>query len=219
MSLEARLRGASADAFPETPDLAAAWSAGTPPYGDGTAQRWRPRGLALALAALLVPAGAFAAFELLGPPSVKIVRVEELAPAPPPAPGDLGQRVSTLAQAEDRAGFAIHEPPYLDSDPTAIYVNAGVVTLTYADVTVTELRASTTEALITKTTGRGTKVEVVDVEGAPAYFFSGAPHNVLVERGGKIEKLPERRAGNTLVYERDGIVIRVEGLTAPPPSP
>jgi hypothetical protein len=43
-------------------------------------------------------------------------------------------------------------------------------------------------------------------------FLSGERHAVTIERpGGGISLLAPRLAGNTLVFERDGLVIRLEG--------
>lgn len=213
MSLESRLAALGEDAFPPTPDLAASWVGNAVPRTDRTARRrWWVAGAIVA--ALAVPA-AVGAFELWGPDNVGLRSVERLPPAPPPA-APAGDRVPTLQQAARRAGFEPTLPPFLDAPATDVRAREGIVTFRSGNVTVTELEG---RLFLGKTLGPGTDVETLTVDGAEAFFISGQPHDVVVETATGVGVLPRRRAGNTLVYERAGVVIRVEGLTAPPRSP
>jgi hypothetical protein len=233
MTLEERLRAAAADAFPPTPDLTGTWAVKATTEVALTAQPWRRRTIALALAALLVPTAAIAAVELLTPDHIRIERTPTLPPLPAPAASDLGRPVSTLGEASSRAGFPVQTPAAL-GPPEEIRVTDEIVTLVWKDVVLTQVPARQgDEAILVKTVGRGTGVERVSVAGAPGFFLTGAPHAVAYLRpNGEFAALPPRLAGNALAFERDGLVIRIEGTgltrtralrlaraTAPPPSP
>lgn len=210
--IEARLRALADDAFPPTPDLAAAWAGESVPHPGLPAHRRRWRGIAVVVAALLVPAAAVGALELLGPGDVRIVRVTRLprlAPAAPP----LGERVGTAAEASAHAGFAVRVPASLAGERPTIHVLGEIVTLAYEDVVITEVPTSEENAdVLVKTLGPGTEARRVSVRGAPGWFLSGAPHGVAyITPTGRFARLAPRLAGNTLVYQRDGLVIRVEG--------
>ena len=215
MSLEARLHALADDAFPPTPDLAARWAGKRVPQTPNTAQGWRRRRVALiAAAAILVPAATVAAVELWGPGHVRVRTVGILPPAPT-EPQHGGKKVQTLTQAADRAGFAPFTPSFLDAEPNNIRVRAGVVTFNAGEAIVTEVHGS---LFVEKTISTAADAQQVRVDGREAWFFTGQ-HDVLVETAAGFTVLDRRRAGPTLVYERDGVVVRVEGLTAPPPSP
>lgn len=209
--IEARLAALADDAFPATPDVAAAVAERlrTSPV---TPTRQRPRWLRawVVVAALLVPTAALAA--VLGFPGVRIVRVAQLPPLPDLAGADLGPTVPTVPAATRRAGFAVRAIARLGR-PAAIHAGAGaVVTLVYAEVVVTELRARPGPEVMTKTIGPDTRVEHVDVEGAPGVFLSGAPHELTyMTPTGRFAAIPPRLAGNALAFQRDGLIIRIEG--------
>ena len=57
----------------------------------------------------------------------------------------------------------------------------------------------------------GTKVEVVSLNGRPAYWISGDQHLFFMYRPGRLD--PEQRlAGNTLVWQDGDEIVRVEGV-------
>lgn len=215
MSLEARLTALADDAFPPTPDLAAAVPARLLGETVVTRRFRRARVAAAVAVAVLIPAGTVAAIELWGPDRVRVRTVEGLPPAPATPAPQSGERVASLAAAADRAGFEPHTPPFLDARPTDIRVRDGVVTFRAGPATVTEVGG---RLFVEKTIGSARDAQRVIVDGAEGWFFTG-PHDVLVETAGGATVLERRRAGPTLVYERDGVVVRVEGLTAPPRSP
>lgn len=214
MTLESRLRALADDAFPPTPDLAGRWGASTGRQPAKSARR-RRRWVAGAVAALLAIPAAVGAVELWGPENVGLRSVETLPP-PPRAGKPTGDRVASLAAAAARAGFAPTVPGFVRAAPSDIRVRRGVVTFRAGRVTVTELEG---RLFLGKTLGPGTDAERVVVDGEEGWFISGARHDVVVESAAGTAVLPRRRAGAALVYERDGVVIRVEGLTAPPRSP
>ena len=97
MSLEARLHALADDAFPPTPDLAGRWSTKPAPQA-GFADRRRRWPIAVAVAALLIPAGTVAAVELWGPDNLRLRSVDRL-PAAPAQPERRGKEVESLAAA------------------------------------------------------------------------------------------------------------------------
>jgi hypothetical protein len=241
--LEARLHALGAETqFPPTPDLVSAvrtrltTTTTTDPPATVRPQRHRRRrtfALAIALA-LLVPAAALAAvpstrraiLDWLGLRSVE-VRVVPTTPTPgvsvPPGIGDLGSR-TTLERARGRLPFTVRVP----SEPTAapqVYLAAappgGRVTFFFpssADrprLLVTEFLGSQTRTYLQKLLGPGAHAERVRVAGAPGVWLSGRPHGfIYADRTGAIRTEDTRLAGNVLLWERDGVVFRLEGRLA-----
>jgi hypothetical protein len=228
--LDRELRTLTVD-WPETPDIAAGVAArlhAAPPAR--RRRRLRPA-LAYALAAVVAaaaiglaasPSARSAILEFLGLKSVRIER-REPRPAPGPADLDLGRRVS-LDEARERAGFDVLVPGL--GAPDAVYFDASPdrVALVYgarpgiprsretrASLLVVELRA-TVGPLIEKSLGEGTRLERFRIDGDPAYFLSGRVHGFayLDDKGsGHFDE--QRLAGNTLLVERDGLLLRLEG--------
>ena len=203
-------------------------------------RRSLPRSLLLAATiALLVVGGALAVrygLELLsiefGPlPSV---------PASPSAspPGSTGKGLGlgepvTLAEAESAAPFDVLLPPAL-GEPDATYLGGpalrGQVALVYAPrpglpasgllggagLLITQNRGQQDDGLAFKLVENElATVEPVTVDGAPGAWISGQPHFFwyLSPEGAHIEE-SRRLVGDTLVWERDGILYRIEGAIA-----
>jgi hypothetical protein len=233
--LESRLRALGADTrFPPTPDLAAAVRSrlAIPGPQEPLVRRHRRRTVAIAIAlALLVPAAALAAvpstrhtiLDWLGLRSVE-VRTVPTPPTPgvsaPPGAGDLGDRV-TLDQARARLPFTVRVPATLER-PEQVYVAAvppgGRVTFLYPRrsgrprLLVTEFRGSETRTYLRKFLGPGAHAEPVRVAGAPGAWLTGRPHGfAYADRTGIIRTEDTRLAGNVLLWERGGIVFRLEG--------
>ncbi len=133
--------------------------------------------------------------------------------------------MDSVAAASEQAGFEVQVPSALGA-PDAVYVtDDGIVSLAYAPTAdlprdrliglgllVTELEALEEPDLLKKALAPGTSVEGLSVDGAPGVYISGEPHEVLVQtRERRIRPLPPRLAGNSLAFERDGLVIRLEG--------
>jgi hypothetical protein len=237
--LHAELTALSVE-WPPTPDVADAVLARIEAAPAAPAARrrrgpaWRPA-LAYGLAAIV---GAFAltmaaspdarsaVLEWLGLKSVKVERREPVAPSP--SPGTLGSGLGlgtpvTLAEARARSPFL--RLPTADGlgEPDAIYLGRAAVSLVYgeregyprADATGAALLVQEFPArvgpFIQKSLGEGSELEQLSVDGAPAYFITGA-HGFAYETADGIDFEEQRLAGNTLLVERaDGLLIRVEG--------
>ena len=190
----------------------------------------------LALIALLVLAGtAVAAGLIIG--GLRIIFVEQLPSVPPTVsarPGDapganlgLGS-ASTIADAQRAAGFEVLVPrsPRLGA-PDAVYfspiVAEGMVSLVYGEragiptgadgvaVLVTEFRADFDDQLVKKVAQSGSTVDRVSVSGSLGFWISGGSHVFLYrEPSGDIWEERMRLVGDTLIWERDGLLLRLE---------
>lgn len=221
--LEATLReiGRSFDP-PEAPHLAARVRA-------RIAERREPRrswifALAPALLTLLVLAGGAAAVEVVRLRGVDVFRVPAIS-VPPRKALDLGER-ATLAAAQ-----AVLRPLYQSSDPVfsapeEIYVRregSGQVSFVYVPraglpagptghgALVSQFRGVLDAALIGKGVGPGTRVENLRVGDAPAIWIEGEAHFFFYrDASGNIAQETLRLAGNTLLWQRDGTLFRLE---------
>jgi len=162
----------------------------------------------------------------------------ELGGPPPPSvttrPGErldlgLGQRV-TLEEARRRVGFPVLVPSAAGfRQPAAVYVNdavpvGGRVDLVYrarpglsaspftdVGLLVTEFRGQPTPDFIKKVARAGL-VEEVTVDGQPGYWFSGEPHFfTYLDATGQVRDEQTRLAGNTLIWQRGDLTLRIEG--------
>jgi len=156
-------------------------------------------GLATAMA---VPDARAAILDFLGLRSVTVIRVNEL---PPAGPGtfEYSDRV-TLAQAEELVGFRPLLPDV--GPPDAVRVSRfapDIVVIVYggprARLRLTELHYGAIE----KFALTEQRVERVEVRGQPGLWIEGR-HVV------ELQGLP-RLAGNTLLWEQDGLTLRLEG--------
>ncbi len=139
----------------------------------------------------------------------------------------LGERVS-VAQARSRADFHPAPPSGLPA-PDAVYFSGstpeGIVSYVYkpqpglpalsetgAGLIVTELVGNVERTLLRKVAGPGTRIEPVTVDGARGYRLAGTSHAfAFVDSRGRFVFQSERAAGPTLLLERDGLLLRVEG--------
>jgi hypothetical protein len=236
--LEQRLAALREDvAWPPTPDLAgavAARIAAEPqqrPWRPWPALRMpglpllRPATAALAAAVLAVvlaltlvasPGVRARVADWLGIGAVRIERVEHLPDAGPAGRLGLGRR-TTAAEARRATGLPAPAIRALGA-PDAVYATrtgrAGAPSVSVAYVARRGLPAATRgigalltvlpggdEAIVKKVAGSGTAVEFVDVDGAFGVFLSGEQHVVGP---------PNRLAGNTLIWVRDGVTYRLE---------
>ena len=137
---------------------------------------------------------------------------------------------ATLDEAGGLVPFAVSMPTAL-GPPDAIYVGGadlrGQLSFVYgagpglpasgllggAGLLITQNEGSPDDVLAHKLVdARIAKVEAVRVDGAPGYWISGDPHFFwyLAPDGTAIEDT-RRLVGDTLVWERDGILYRIEG--------
>jgi hypothetical protein len=166
-------------------------------------------------------------------PGVRIEIQESAPPGPPtvtPSPAAprvtsfLGRRVG-LGEARRAVAFPIVIPAALGRpDETYLVGDGAMVTLAYRDLPgvpqdeetgwaalLTELRARPTEQLIKKVTLE-TAVTEVAVDGERGYFIEG-PHVVYLQDGGTGPgpiTIAPRTAGNTLLWTRGGVTLRLE---------
>ncbi|HEV2250793.1 MAG TPA: hypothetical protein VGT60_09825 [Candidatus Limnocylindria bacterium] len=141
----------------------------------------------------------------------------------------LGEMV-TLAAAEKRAGFRVLVP----TDPAlgtadAVYVRAveGSTAISFAygarpgipispqlglSALVTEFGGRLEPAVLGKVVPSGTTLELLTVNGAPGAWLEGRPHQVFYTSTGRASFVVDtlRLAGNTLIWEQNGLVMRVE---------
>ena len=211
--------------YPPTPDVAGAVRGrlAAAPGRRGFPLR---RALVLGFAALAVAVGAVMAvpqartaiLEWLGLRGVEIERVPTQPRAPAAGAGlGLGERV-TLAEARRRARFRVAAS---EEKPDAVYFSAlapgGQVAYVYGSernvhVLVTQFRARIEEAFIRKTAGPQTRVARVTVNGEPGFWLAGAPHElVYLDPDGEPIFETLRLAGNTLLWQRGEVTLRLEG--------
>jgi hypothetical protein len=139
----------------------------------------------------------------------------------------LGEQTS-LAEAKRRASFPVLLLPERFGPPDEAYHSAsppgGRITLLYratpelpeasitgAGLLLTQFRAQVDQAFARKVVGAGARVEEVAVAGGRGYWFEGAPHRlVFADENGQFFEDRSRLAGNTLVWERGDVTLRLE---------
>ena len=226
MSLERELTSlASSVEWPEAPDVTAA-VAGRIVEPAPRPRMHRPRlavALVVLLAALLavlaVPPARTAILDWLGIGGARIVRVDQL-PAIEPSPGleILGDEMS-LEAARSRAGFRFADPPRDEPAPDVIRVAPGIrVSYIWREgervrLLLTQFPGSVDDpALLKKLVGSSTSVEELTVDGDRAIWLEGGPHVVyFVAPDGDVQYDQGWLAGNTLLVDRDGVTLRIEG--------
>ncbi|HEV1996668.1 MAG TPA: hypothetical protein VGR61_00870, partial [Candidatus Dormibacteraeota bacterium] len=222
--------------YPPTPRLAAAVHMRI--TFDRRRTQWRRSGalrLALAAAVLIAALGASA---LLVPPVRDIVAkffhvqgvvIERHTVTPSPTAGnslEFGTQTS-LERARKDVTFPITLPGALGS-PAGVYVATpppgGEVSLVYAPgpglpeahstgfgLLLTEFRGSVVPEFLGKIVGPGATVQEVDVAATRGYWISGSPHAFFYRQGGgNPTDEPLRLADNTLLWERNGVTLRIE---------
>jgi hypothetical protein len=219
-------------AFPEAPDVSAAVLRRvvqpTPPRG-------RRRALVLAFAVLAVAVGAAMAvpqartailefFRLRG---ATVERVETLPRVPRGSENalDLGRPLPGA-----RTDVKIPEVliPAALGPPDASYVAEELyglrLTLVYepgegvpespysgVGILVSEFVGEGATRYVEKLAGPGTRIERLQVGPYPALWLEGGPHVVIFENDGRVFEDGGRLAGNTLLVERNDVLVRIEG--------
>lgn len=190
--------------------------------------------LAVLIAAFLTfsPATRDAIADFLG---IGGVRIERVAPDDLPTPRigvnfGFGDAV-TLEEAERRVAFDVLQPtlPALGT-PDAVYLSprrplGGLVALVYGErpgfevdpvsdvsVLITEFEATLEDgAFVKKLAGPGTTIRRVDVNGNEGYWLSGDAHSFFYrDSGGDVLQESLRLVGDVLLWEQDGLTLRVE---------
>jgi hypothetical protein len=203
--------------------------------------RWRRLAVAGMVAAVLAaavlvasPGTREAVARRLGLRGVDIRIGGPTPPTPTTRPSDridlgTGERV-TLEEARRRVGFRVLVPGVGGlAQPSAVFIDEAVpeggrVDLVYrarqglpasqftdVGLLVTQFRGQPTPEFIKKVTGMGL-VEEVAVGGEPGYWFSGEPHFFTYQdANGNLRDERTRLAGNTLVWQRGELTLRIEG--------
>ena len=231
--LEHALRTLDVD-WPETPDLATAVALRLEVEPAPARERWRDRGTgapatrshtparhwrrraayALAAVALLFggtmaasPAARTDVLRWLGLKSVEIKRGR-------PHPGaTLRLGTPTTVKALRAAGVPVRVPQRLgepDAYETALPDGSRAASIVYPGPILVQTFKASVEAFIEKTVAGADAVQRVRVDGKPGYFITGA-HGFAYQRGNSFNYEDQRIAGNTLLLEGGGVLLRVEG--------
>ena len=205
--------------FPRTPDLAGGIRrelSRPVPYRPPVRRVLVLAALTLLVAAATVfaasPGARDAVLDFFGIDGASVERVPTLPEAPPPTTSPVGGRVS-LATAQREAGFALLVPrPAPERVHLSRRVPGGVVSFTTDGVTVTQLQASVERDYLRKLASEGTRIERLRIDDDRALWLVGRPHVVfLVDAHGRVIEESLRQAGNVLLFERGGVVVRIEG--------
>jgi hypothetical protein len=224
-------------AYPETPDLTATVRARIEASPRSHWWPWSERRRALAAVVLvfvaiasatlaLSPAARRAVADWLGIGGIRIVQGGR-SDAPVAEDLRLGEHVS-LAEVEEETTFDVVVPARPDLHaPDEVYLDdvipGGQVSLVYragADLPeaeqtgvgllVTEFRSTLDETLVKKVVPSEATVEPAVVDGLPAFWIQG-PHTLLYEDAeGDVREDRSRLAANVLIWEQDGVTIRLE---------
>jgi hypothetical protein len=220
-------------AFPSTPPIAVAVAVALrqprKPFRIGLRLS---RGLVLAILATLLLVGIAAALGI----AIGGIRFVTSSGTPPPLPpgaaADRGLgRAVTLDEARSAVSFEIRLPANTSlGTPEHVYVSAlqpvgGMVALVYGDrpgfpadkktaigVLITEFRADIGPDSFEKLIQQGVRVEEVTVNGVTGYWVAGGRHFYFYRNGdGEVVSDTLRLVGDTLIWEEDGLTLRIEG--------
>lgn len=80
---------------------------------------------------------------------------------------------------------------------------------------VTEVKGTVNGPLLNKALGPGTELRQTEVNGAVAYWISGAPHDVFyTDERGQFHQDTLRLGTNTLIWQRGDVTYRLEATIA-----
>ncbi len=189
---------------------------------------------ALALVIVLaVPDARAAATEFLHLRGIDIFRAPAIAtPVATAVPrATFAGGLTTLDEARRRADFKVLAPTdprfgapdevYRGFSPTGPH---DVITLVYGNrsgipasreagvsALVVEFRGRVDQALFGKVAGGGTRIEELTVNGGSGFWIEGDPHQFFYrDDAGNVWTETLRLAGNTLLWEQDGVTFRLE---------
>ena len=228
-------------AFPETPDVSERVLArvAAEPAPPRRARGRRALVIALAVlavviaAAMAVPEARTAILEFFHLRGATVQRVETLPRVPRIDPStaralELGRPVP-IEDGRPRVTLSTVLVPVVLGAPDSAYVSETVprkLTLVYqpgpgvprsnytgVGVLVTEFGGTfDDEEYISKLAGAGTRVERLTAGGFPALWLEGGPHFLFYRRpDGTVQEDSGRLAGNTLLVQRDDVLVRIEG--------
>jgi len=131
------------------------------------------------------------------------------------SPEPFGGRIS-LEDARRRAEFTLL---LAQNPPDRVYFSDGIpggrVSLLYGDVLLTQFRG---DIMGGNVAGKGlapaTRMELVTVNGGPGVWLEGAPHTFFFrDATGNMRPDTIRLAGNVLLWEQNGLAVRLEGVS------
>jgi hypothetical protein len=177
----------------------------------------RRRGLVLALAlvvlavaiAFVVPPARSTILRWLGIGSARVEFVDRLPDVHPRRHIDLGPSTS-LDEARRRVSYHVLTSSLLGS-PDEVHVRGDQIAFVYRDKAVL---MQTQGSLFTKEVGSSTHVQQLRIGGRPAVWITGAPHffgYIGGENGRNVRPIDLYLAGNTLLWQRGDLTLRVEG--------
>ena len=210
--------------WPDAPDVAPAVTA---QIGAPAPRRRRSLRLGLALAAILlalavalaVPPARSAIFDWLGIGSARIELVGELPALPLTTSVELLGRPTTLADARRHARFPLAAPPRGEPAPDEIRVVDGR-RVSYLWLDGERIRLLVTQVpgllqrgeILKKLIPPTVRIDQFTIDGDGAVFVSGGPHGVfLLDPNGSYREDHGWLAGNTLLVDRGGSTLRIEG--------
>ena len=220
-------------AYPEAPDVSAA--ALRRVAEPAPARRPGRRTLVLAFvvlvaavgAAMAVPQARTAILEFFRLRGATVERVETLPRVPPATENalDLGRPRPEGDPYVKLPGVVV---PAALGPPDASYLSAEAyglrLTMVYepgervpespytgVGILISEFVGGGAERYVEKLADAGTRVERLQVGPYPALWLEGGPHVVFFETERGVFEDPGRLAGNTLLVERDDVLVRIEG--------
>lgn len=220
-SLEQELRELAVE-WPETPPLADVVEARLGRDAPARLRLGRRRPLAVALAVLVVAAGAVLAFspgarsallELFGIKGATVTRVDELPELSEGGGLGLGGTVP-LAEAREAVPYRIRLPEGENVENVRLdrRIGSGAVSVVWCcpRIVLTQFRGVAIP-YAEKMAGPETRIDEVDVGGAPGLWIEGARHAVVFrDDEGQVVSGP-RLAGNVLLWEDGDVTLRLEG--------
>jgi hypothetical protein len=174
-------------------------------FGESVRRRWRSLVALLAVllaGALVTPPVRAAVAEWLDIGGVEAVQVPS-GPTSAPAPPAVAGRLS-MAEATRIAGFTPVRPAAL-GEPTGVEASTGFVAMSWGGVRLEQFEAEPSPLYLKKYSTELDYVAAVD-----GYWFSTPHVLVLVQKTGIEQRV--RVAGPTLVWVRDGLTFRLEGV-------
>jgi hypothetical protein len=225
--------------WPRTPDLA--YRVGARIAAPAAVRRpWFQSRWALAAAALLVLLAALVAYtpsreaiaSWLNLHTI-ITRVNQLPTPSPRQSGSIGERLglgvqTTLDDARGNVTWKIRAPASL-GNPDEVYFQSGPpqgeVSLVYkarpglkpsgqtgVAVLITEVNGKVDANFFGKMLGPDSTLEEVIANGHQGYWISGSPHDFFfTDAAGNFRNETMRLATNTLIFDDNGTIIRIEG--------
>jgi Fe2+ transport system protein FeoA len=148
-----------------------------------------------------------------------VIEIEEVAVLPEGLEdtiGDLGEPIRVEDAGSWPALLGTPDAAYAASDPASVSMvwlpgqALPEVGSTGVGALFSRFDGSVEVPVITKAAAPGTEIRIVRVDGQPAYWLSGAAHAFGYISGDDVAIETLRLAGDTLLWEVDGVTFRLE---------